>query len=196
MLKIKNILVITVSGFIFSFLTGLFSGNPLWIILQRSLIGTFILTIVVVAAFIVLKKTLPEFGDAESINDSEKKVGRNLDIVIDDENILESENDEHSEDTLFQKGFIEEVEEDAIDDIDDIEVLNNMDDSEEVIEVMDDQFDSNTLPELDENISFLSGSSGNTVSSGNDAMDKLGLNADSETMAKAIKTILKKDQEG
>ena len=203
MLKIKSILFVAGSGFIFSFLTGMLSGNPFSVIFLRSLIGAAFFTMIVAGAVFVLKKALPEMSELISDNDdieiSEEKAGGNLDVVIEDDNpyipaesdINESEN--MDEDKLLQKDFIEEVEEESIDDI---SILKEADDSDEVIEVMDDSLNSSSLPELDENVSFISGSSENSTGGDNDALNKLGSNVDPGTMAKAIKTILKKDQEG
>ena len=205
LLKIKNILFITGSGFIFSFLTGLLSGNPFVIIVKRAILGSVFFTLIITAAYFVLKKVIPDMDSGLKAYDadlSDQKTGGNIDIVLDDENTYEAVNvsdddmvdDRHSDDDLLEKDFVEEVEEDAIDDID---ILKNVDDSEEVIEVMNDRFDNNSLPELDEHASFISGSSDNTIGGGdNKALNMLGGNVDPGSMAKAIKTILKKDQEG
>jgi len=204
LLKIKSTLFVAGAVFIFSFFTGLLSGNTFSVILFRSLTGTVVFTLIISAAVFVIKKTLPELSeiipqDGEQ-GSSEDIPGGNIDIVIEDENPYirdEAEKDDDGEDIdeekLLQKDFIEEVEEESIDDIG---ILKNVDDSDEVIEVMDDSLNSNSLPELDENASFFSGSSDSTIGGDNDALNKLGGNVDPGTMAKAIKTILKRDQEG
>ncbi len=200
LLKIKSVLIIAGSGFIFSLMTGLFSGNPFSVILFRSCIGALFFTAIVAAAVFVIKKTLPEINELlkeENSGDDGEIPGEKLDIVIEDENPYDqaasdsSEEERIDEDTLLQKDFIEEVEEESIDDIG---ILEQDDDSDEVIEVMDDSISNGALPELDENISFVSGSSESTDKRDNDAVNKLGGNIDPGTMAKAIKTILKKDQ--
>ena len=200
LLKIKSILIVAGAGFIFSFFTGLLSGNPFSMILRRSFAGTVFFTVIVTAAFYVLKKTLPEINELLSgseDNDITDEAGGNLDVVIEDENPYqpsEMETPETAdEEHLLRRDFIEEVEEESIDDIG---KLKNVDNSEEVIEVMDDNMNSNSLPELEGNDSFFTGSSESTIRSrGNDdSLDKLGGNADPETMAKAIKTIIKRDQ--
>ena len=204
MLKIKSTLFVAGAVFIFSFFTGLLSGNTFSVILFRSLTGTVVFTLIISAAVFVIKKTLPELNEIipqdEKTGSSEDIPGGNIDIVIEDENPYirdEAEKDDDGEDIdeekLLQKDFIEEVEEESIDDIG---ILKNVDDSDEVIEVMDDSLNSNSLPELDENASFFSGSSDSTIGGDNDALNKLGGNVDPGTMAKAIKTILKRDQEG
>ena len=204
MLKIKSILFVAGAVFMFSFFTGLLSGNTFSVILFRSLTGTVVFTLIISAAVFVIKKTLPELNEIipqdEKTGSSEDIPGGNIDIVIEDENPYirdEAEKDDDGEDIdeekLLQKDFIEEVEEESIDDIG---ILKNVDDSDEVIEVMDDSMNSNSLPELDENASFFSGSSDSTIGGDNDALNKLGGNVDPGTMAKAIKTILKRDQEG
>ncbi len=204
MLKIKSTLFVAGAVFIFSFFTGLLSGNTFSVILFRSLTGTVVFTLIISAAVFVIKKTLPELNEIipqdEKTGSSEDIPGGNIDIVIEDENPYirdEAEKDDDGEDIdeekLLQKDFIEEVEEESIDDIG---ILKNVDDSDEVIEVMDDSMNSNSLPELDENASFFSGSSDSTIGGDNDALNKLGGNVDPGTMAKAIKTILKRDQEG
>jgi hypothetical protein len=200
LLKIKSILFVAGAGFIFSFFTGLLSGNPLSIILGRSFIGTVFFTVIVTAALYVLKKNLP--GMSELLSGSDDKditdnAGGNLDITIEDDNPYQFSEmeapDTADEEHLLRRDFIEEVEEESIDDIG---KLDSVDDSEEVIEVMDDSMNSDSLPELEENTSFFTGSSDSTIGSrgSNDALDKLGGNVDPETMAKAIKTIIKKDQ--
>ena len=206
MLKIKSILFVAGAGFIFSFLTGLLSGNPFSVIFFRSFVGSLFFTFIVLTAVFVLKKALPEIDELFKNNSEDpsgvKTAGEGLDVVIEDENPYISVDEEKSEDTeideekILQKDFIEEVEEESIDDISILKEAEDSDDAEEVIEVMDDSMNSNSLPELDENISFISGSSDSSESLENDALNKLGVNADPGTMAKAIKTILKKDQEG
>ena len=197
-MKIKSILFVAGAGFIFSFFTGLLSGNPLSIILGRSFIGTVFFTIIVSAALYVLKKNLPGMSELlsgsvdENITD---EVGGNLDIIIEDDNSFKSSeievSDAADEEHLLRRDFIEEVEEESIDDIG---KLNSVDNSEEVIEVMDDSLSSDSLPELEESTSFFTGSSSSTSRDSNDALEKLGGIVDPETMAKAIKTIIKKDQ--
>ena len=205
MLKIKSILFVAVAGFIFSFLTGLLSGNPFTVILFRSFTGSIFFTVIVVTAVFVLKKALPEIDEIFS-RKGEVLSGGNpaedgLDVVIEDENPYtpadeESETSDIDEDKMLQKDFIEEVEEESIDDISILKEAEESGDPDDVIEVMDDSINGNSLPELDENVSFISGSSDSTDTRENDALNKLGVNADPGTMAKAIKTILKKDQKG
>ncbi len=152
---------------------------------------------IVTGAVFVLKKALPEMSelmsDRDEIMTSQENTGGNLDVVIDDDNPYtpeDSESENMDEDKLLRKDFIEEVEEESIDDI---SILKDADDSDEVIEVMDDSMNSSSLPELDENVSFISGPSESSPGGReNDALNKLGGNVDAGTMAKAIKTILKK----
>ena len=202
MLKIKSILFVAGTGFIFSFLSGLFSGNPVTVILFRSIISSVFFTVIVTASVFVIKKAIPELdslfqNSGEDTADSSP--GGNVDIVIEDESPytpVAADEDTHvsaEEEKLLQKDFIEEVEEESIDDI---SVLDQAEDSDEVVEVMDDSMDSNALPELDGNVSFVSGSNESSIEGDNDAINKLGGNTDPGTMAKAIKTILKKDQKG
>ena len=206
MLKIKSILFAAGAGFIFSFLTGLLSGNPFSVIFIRSITGSIFFTVIITAAAFVLKKALPEIDQLLNNNSEElsgEEAGSGLDVVIEDENPYTPAEDEKSEtkdmdeEKLLHKDFIEEVEEESIDDISILKEAEDSDDTGDVVEVMDDGMKGNSLPELDENVSFLPGSSSdNSLGEDNDAMNQLGVNADPGTMAKAIKTILKRDHEG
>lgn len=89
MVGLKPAIICGAAGFVLSFLVGLLSGVSFFVILGRALIVGAVLGGLSYAAMHIFKKYLPElFSDAESETASpqDDERGKNLNIVIDDEN--------------------------------------------------------------------------------------------------------------
>ncbi len=192
------------------FFLGILSGNTLLIVFGRSLAGTVLLVIIITAAIAVMKNIisgvpLKNSGKKENTEDPNPE---SFDVVLDGENPYESENtitsnysiDNEEEEPDISGSFIEEVEEESIGDI---SFIDNPDDSEDTVEVMNDSgvsdqgFNNGVLPEIDSNPLVFDKAEGSRAKNiNNDSLNILGNNIDAGTMAKAIKTILTRDDKG
>jgi len=201
---LRNLTFISASIFIFLFLLGIISGNTFAVILMRSITGTLFFMIVIAGAFIILKKIISDVPDNRisdpSVHDEHES--DMLDIVIDSENPYISADDNAEADYSEESsaGFVEEVEEESIGDI---SFLDEADDTGEIVEVMNDSgdishsFKSGSLPSIDNDPVVLERSSvKSSRGRGNDNNNIMGDNLDPGIMAKAIKTILTRDDKG
>jgi hypothetical protein len=208
---LRNLTIISASIFIFLFLLGILSGNMFTVILVRSITGTLFFISVIAAAFFILKKIVTDIPSGsrsgpsfESDHESDM-----LDIVIDSENPYVSTDsaspgaDENPETDYLNdtaSGFVEEVEEESIGDI---SFLDTLEDTGEIVEVMNDSgdisqsFKSGSLPSIDNDpVVFDSSNVKSSRGKGNDTKNVMGDNLDPGIMAKAIKTILTRDDKG
>jgi len=190
---------------------GIIGGNSFFTILGRSFLGTFILSALLLGAFIIIKKIIseipvPNTEEGQSEQDiSSDATPNNIDIVIDKENPYETEGadivsdnensslpfDNQANGSSPAENLVEEVEEDAIGDINS---LDSKQSDNEVIEVMSDNpdmptIDSNT--ELFDNIDKVKSSANRREI---EALNSLGDNANPQNIAKAIKTVLTRDE--
>ena len=221
MINPRILLLISTPLFLFFFLIGMIRGNAVITILSRSIAATLVLTLLTAVAAVFFRKIDASSG-SDSVETGEAKTGRqdeaSLDIVLEDENPYSGNNrvtagskkysddgsvdltDEDEPLEVSSKDFIEEVEEESLGDI---EFLDTEAGQDEIVEVMNDNIDINeefkngSLPEID-NKSLNFGNRGTELFNGkhNDALDTFGNNIDAGTMAKAIKTILTRDQKG
>lgn len=207
---LKILLIISIPVFIFMFFLGILSGNTLLIVFGRSLAGTGLFVIIITAAIAVMKKMisgvpLSSGGKKEETAEPDPE---SFDVVLDGENPYESENtinssysiDNEEEEPDISGSFVEEVEEESIGDI---SFIDNPDDSEETVEVMNDSgvnehgFNNGAMPEIDSSpLVFDKAEGSRGKNANNDSLNILGNNIDAGTMAKAIKTILTRDDKG
>jgi len=214
--KLRNLITISASIFLFLALLGIIGGNSFFTILQRSFLGTLILSALISGASYIIKKIVSEIPASDiGENQSEQDIDpdsapapNSVDIVFDKENPYESKDsginldDEKSSlspesqtnGSSHAENLVEEVEEDALGDISSLDIKTNDD---EVIEVMNDNSNSNGLmPALDSNADLF-GNVDAPVSSASkretEILNSLGENANPQTIAKAIKTVLTRD---
>ncbi|MCL2704970.1 MAG: hypothetical protein FWE72_02040 [Spirochaetaceae bacterium] len=203
--KLKNLITIFASIFLFLSLLGIIGGNSFLTILKRSFLGSLILSSLISGAFYIIKKIISEIsasdigeGQPEQDIDSDPK---NIDIVLDQENPFEAEDEDTSPDSISKIGasssaesLVEEVAEDALGDISSLEIKTN---DNEVIEVMNDNSNNNgSMQSLDSNADLFGDLDTQASSSNkkeNQVLNSLGENATPQIIAKAIKTVLTRD---
>ncbi|MDX9800193.1 MAG: hypothetical protein RBT69_02515 [Spirochaetia bacterium] len=198
----KILIIIFIPVFIFMFFLGILSGNTLLIVFGRSLAGTLFLVIIVTAAFAVMKKMISGImPNSSKSSDPDESGPESFDVVLDGENPYENENiktysaannnsDTEEEEADVSGSFVEEVEEESMGDI---SFIDNPGDSEETVEVMNDS----SMPEIDSNPLVLDNEeSKSNRNKNNDTLNILGNNIDAGTMAKAVKSILTRDDKG
>jgi len=184
---------------------GIIGGNSFLTILKRSFLGSLILSSLISGAFYIIKKIISEIsasdigeGQPEQDIDSDPK---NIDIVLDQENPFEAEDEDTSPDSISKIGasssaesLVEEVAEDALGDISSLEIKTN---DNEVIEVMNDNSNNNgSMQSLDSNADLFGDLDTQASSSNkkeNQVLNSLGENATPQIIAKAIKTVLTRD---
>ena len=210
MLKLRNLITISASIFLCLSLFGIIGGNSFLTILGRSFLGTLILSLLIVGAFYIINKIISqipasdigEVQSEQSIDSGTPSLG--IDIVLDekvdpygaedpDGLISGNENSNKSKGSSPVGDLVEEVEEDALGDINALDIKTN---DNEVIEVMSDNGDDSLSP-LD-SASDLFGNTETVTSSAsrreNEALNSLGDNANPQIIAKAIKTVLTRDE--
>ena len=214
MLKLRNLLTIAASIFLFLAFFGIIGGNSFFTIIIRSFLGTLLLSVLVLGAFIVISKIISqvpapsvEEGLGHDIASNSDISPDGLNIVLDKENPYENQERDitsDSEDNILSsnsqsngsspaENLVEEVHEDAIGDISSLETKSN---DGEVVEVMSDNHnDGDSLPLIDSDSDLFS-NKGNSSSSKrqNEALSSLGDNATPHNMAKAIHTVMGKDE--
>ena len=210
--KLRNLLIIAASIFLFLAFFGIIGGNSFFTILIRSFLGTLFLSALVIGAFLVISKIISEIPASnieeglEHDIDSDSDLNTDgLNVVIDGENPYENEERDitaDSEESILSsdsqhngsspaEDLVEEVHEDAIGDISSLEIKSN---DSEVIEVMNDNHDNDDSMSLVDTDLF--GNKGNSATSKkqNEALNSLGDNATPHNMAKAIQSVINKDE--
>lgn len=204
MLKIKNLIIITASIFFFLLLVAILTGNSLFSAILKAFFSSLVFSCIITIAGIILKKIIPEL---ESFNtDIGSEEGGHLNIVLDEENPHQTANkdsigettidlDSENEEDLSRKEFVEEVEEEAIGDISALAPENG----DDIIEVMTEDEAGSGLPAIDSSDMFGNdGNFGNRMENlfgkSDKAISSLGIDADVSTMAKAVRTVLKRDE--
>ncbi len=215
--KLRNLIIISASIFLFLALLGIIGGNSFSTILARSILGALFLSLLIIGAFFIINRIIseiPGLNNGQQQNEENSNngvVSNNLDIVLDRENPYEtdslasdSENSDLSNSRQFTgnssaEDLVEEVEEDSLGDINSLDIKQN---DNEVIEVMNDNLNSgdsgnSSLPAIDLQTDLF-GDADVTPSAKreNEALNSLGDNANAKTMAKAIKTVLTRDSKG
>jgi len=208
---LRNLIVISASIFLFLTLLGIIGGNSFLTILQRSFLGTLILSLLISGAFYIINKIISEIS-ASDIGERQPEQdipsdfsSNNVDIVLDKENpyetdeadILDNENKTLSSGSKSNGSssvdeLVEEVEEDDLGDIGSLEIKTN---ESEVIEVMSDNPNSmDSMPAIDSQTDIF-GTDTTTAASKkeNEILNSLGDNATPQIIAKAIKTVLIRD---
>lgn len=223
-MSLKKLFAVTGAiAFILSFSIGLLSGVTFLVVLFRAVVSAAGFSGLVYAISIVVKKYLPELL---TVTEGEKEArtvnaeGENIDILLDEEGYAvdgssggqnresagkKAEKGEASE-AEFEEEFIEEVPEAESSDA----AVPADIDSGEYTDIHDVEEDIDELPDLD----VFEGSFGSSLNGadggeevedfsgpkrskgGADAIDILGGEQDTGSMAKAVRTILKKDREG
>ncbi len=223
-MSLKKWLAVTGAiAFILSFSIGLLSGVTFFVVLFRAVVSGAGFSGLVYLISLVVKKYLPELLTVTKGGKEASKVnpeGENIDILLDDEGYPvdassgeenresageEAEEGEASE-AEFEEEFIEEVPEAESSDT----AVPPDTDSGEYTDIHDVEEDIDELPDLD----VFEGSFGSSLNGadggeeaenfpgpqrskgGADAIDILGGEHDTGSMAKAVRTILKKDREG
>lgn len=202
--KIKNLIIITVSSFFFLLLIAILAGNSLFSAIFKAFFSSLVFSCIIAIAEIVLKKMIPELSNLGS--DIDTKADGHLDIVLDEENPHQATDNDSNEETTVafdsedeedfsKKEFVEEVEEESIGDISALapEI------GDEIIEVMTEDEVDDELPVIDtseilSNGSNLGNRSRSVYGKRNETANSLKIDADPSTMAKAIKTVMKRDE--
>ena len=192
----KIVAVFSGSAFVLSIIAGIAGGVSFPVLLLRALAGVIVFGGMGYGAVYVLRKFLPELFESESESEvtaeeaveSEEQNGRNVDIVIEDEDddtsavmvegaeVPESGVNMEEEVLIPAAGTVEDTVETVVEENTD-ELPN--------IEAFSDTFSSAELEQGNEE--SLTGSA---------AVDIMGQEEDPGTVAKAIRTMMKKDQEG
>ncbi len=195
-------------GFVLSFLIGIISGNPFGVVIFRSLFSGIIIGGVGMGIIFVFKKYFPDLmGEEVKEEINSKEMGKNIDIVLPEENPhIGQEND-----TIEEVEEAEEVEEVA----EEIETgqdegteksagetsWENTGKAADKLTSEEDSDKSGTmLPELDSLAmdSFDTGSASVSFTgrSNRSNSEAAGMESDPETLAKAVRSFMKKDEEG
>lgn len=102
MLNIKFISIFAASGFIFSFLTGLFSKSKIYIILLKALIFGIIFGVIALLISYLYNKFLKDDSGSEFVSDSNgpsvqtpETKGQRVDFVVQDEDFAKSDSENH-----------------------------------------------------------------------------------------------------
>ena len=191
MLGFRHLIIVWAAGLLFSFFFSLFGGNSLFIIVRRSLAGSIMITVVLTAAYAVLKNLLSSVAvdTSDSVEDTDEIPSGDDDEISIDYEKEKQEGDALDEmpDNTGEEVFVEEVEEETVGDI---SFIDRTAEDDEIVEVMnDDDFSGDELlPGMNNETAQTEGK--------NEAFNYFGDNIDAGTMANAIKTILKKDQKG
>ena len=189
-------------GFVLSFLIGIITGNPFGVVVLRSLLSGIIIGGVGMGIIFVFKKYFPDIMEEEKEEEVDsKEMGENIDIILPEENPhIGQEND-----------IIEEVEEVA----EEIETGQDEGTEENVEETLQENAENASekltseknsdksgtmLPELDSLAmdSFDTGSASVSFAgrSNSSNSETAGMESDPETLAKAVRSFMKKDEEG
>ncbi|RKX87032.1 MAG: hypothetical protein DRP57_00020 [Spirochaetes bacterium] len=174
-----------IGGFVLSLFTGLIAGNPFGVVFLRSLLSGIVIGGVGTGVVFVFNKYFAELVVDTGKDESGKEEGEGIDIVLPEENPHIVNDDD----------TIEEVEEvvDEMEEAEPEEKSEQVSDAEPVIEksAVDD-----SLPDLDSLAmdSLNTGKASVSVPMGH--TESLGLETDPETLAKAVRSFMKKDEEG
>jgi len=213
--KLRNFIIISASILLFLLLLGIISGNSFLIVIGRAFFGTIVLSSLLAGAYYIMNKiisNIPAAGEEEKQYESvdSDSLSNNVDIVLEKENPFEEENEDlaasgagsslsssRQMESSSPESLVEEVEEDTIGDIGSLDTKTTDD---EVIEVMTDNPNNNdSLPAIDSG-SDLFGNANEPISSvsrrESEALNSLGDNANPQVIAKAIKTVMTRDDKG
>lgn len=189
-------------GFALSFLIGIISRNPFGVVILRSLLSGIITGGVGMGIIFVFKKYFPDMMKEEKKEEiKSKEMGESIDIVLPEENPhIGQENDtiEEVEEVVeeIEPGQDEGSEENAAETL-----QENAGETAENLTPEDESGKSGTtLPELDSLAmdSFDTGSASASFAgrSNRSNSEAAGMESDPETLAKAVRSFMKKDEEG
>ena len=214
--KLRNLIIIVALIFLFFTLLGIIGGNSFSTVLKKSFLGTLFLSLLLSGAFYIINKIV----SGVSVTSSEEKnygqdiasdsPSNNIDIVLEKENpyeitgedlISDNENSSLSQGgksngSLSAEHLVEEVEEDSLGDINALDIKTGND---EIVEVMNDNLNNgDSLPSVDLQKDIFGNVDSSTFAGKkqNEALNSLGDNVNAETMAKAIKTVITRDEKG
>lgn len=203
MKDLKIIIAFAGSAFILSFFAGLFGGVTLKWIFMRSIAGSVVFAAFGFSLSLILRKFLPEIfsssNDANPIDipmdENEETPGSQVDIVIEDKDA-----------TPYQEG-IEEIreidgDENLVEESASVDpsfvTSGNDSDSDDTVEEEGEK--SGDLPNIEKFSEVFDEATDNISDSnsltGSVSVDIMGQEQDPGTVAKAIRTIMNKDQEG
>ena len=214
--KLRNLIIIVALIFLFFSLLGIIGGNSFFTVLKKSFLGTLLLSLLLSGAFYIINKIV---SGVSVPNSEEKNYGQdiasgspsnNIDIVLEKENpyeitgadlILDNGNSSLSQGgkangSLSAEHLVEEVEEDSLGDINALDIKAQND---EIVEVMNDNLnnsDSLSAVDLQKDIFGNEDSVTFAGKKQNEALNSLGDDVNAETMAKAIKTVITRDEKG
>ncbi|GEM_PF-2102406 len=219
----KYLLIIFLFGFFLSFLLGLIAGNPFFVILYKSIISGLLLGLIGFGANMLLRKYFPElFSKTQSEGEeiTAEPLGEEVDIVLPEENPHEITEEDMVEDaepveTVTDKETITEQKEKSgtglsVEDTGSDVGIGAFSEGEEGAKGGEEdkasmagdaaglESDGDNLPdfdsiEVDVMDNFSSGDSGRSKPVKSDV---LGTDVDPETLAKAVRSFMKKDEEG
>ncbi len=178
-------------AFLLSLIAGIAGRVSFGSILLRASIGGIAFGVLAFLLSFIIRKFLPElFGDegSDSAVNIEETAGSNVDIVIDDEEVVSTDNQ-----TEMDTGTMEE----------EVPVFSNNVAEEEPLDeipVAAEEGESDTLPNIETFSEVFDSATENqdarTSLTGSVSVDIMGQEEDPGTVAKAIRTIMHKDQEG
>jgi len=210
-MRLRNsglIIALAVFAFILSIIVGIFSGVGIWTIIFRALISGVVFGGIGILIFTLIERFVPELFDSATVNNVEgagdfvdEKEAGNIDILLPDEN-------PHSEsDPGLESGLVEEVEEASVDfetDSGEEKTENEETPKADIMELIGNVED---LPELEDFSSTYSSEApagsgvedgtenGSDFYSGGNSRNQPEGAEDPSIMARAVQTIMKKDQE-
>ena len=210
LLKLRNLLLISASIFLFLSLLGIIGSNSFLTIIKRSFLGTVILSLLIAGAVHIIRKIISGIpaSDAEGKQYDQNVTPDsrpNVDILLDKENPFETEGEDifsgdgdvplkaakKTNESTSAENLVEEVEEDTLDDINSLDINTN---DNEVIEVMDDNIDGGgDLLDVDSGDDLFGTKDTLANRKAAEALNSLGENVNPQTMAKAIKTVITRD---
>jgi hypothetical protein len=202
-------------GLAISLITGVFAGVAIGALLVRALIAGVAFGVLGAVAFLIIERYVPELlqvaGGSEADEADDEAEGQGVDIELPEENPHIGRGPDESFEGADQEDFIEEVEElsaepDDAEEVEEAEPVDSLADSDtpSTASTQNESEPSGiaeTLPDLESLSSSFGSPSGTDQDEGEPPKsDKTvtveGQQHDPEELAKAVKTFLKKNEEG
>lgn len=199
MFKWKAVIFTFIGGFVLSLIIGLIAGNPFGVVFLRSLLSGIVVGGVGMGVIFVFNKYFADFLVSKGEEPVEKDEREGVDIIIPEENphsIIDGDTVEEVEEIVDEAGQTltdSEVEPEAVE-----ELENSMETKPDTKKSAEDTHSDNDdlLPDLD-SLAIDSVETGRTsVSTHKANTETLGVETDPETLAKAVRSFMKKDEEG
>lgn len=186
-------------GFTLSLLIGLIAGNPFGVVFLRSLLSGIVIGGIGTGIVFIFNKYFTELviNTGESAVDKEEKEGIN--IVLPEENPHIVNDDDTIEEVEEVADEMEEAEQHGREELEPLEELEKAADIEPIIEGSIEEENSRSdvsLPDLDSLATDSLNTGKSSVSLPKGQTEVPGMETDPEILAKAVRSIMKKDEEG